>query len=78
MNDAPPPIAKPSPQPRRALGRGLDALLPAAPVSVAGSKDAVQHIELSRIDPNPFQSRRNFDQARLQELSPNIKKHFFF
>jgi len=75
MNDAPPPAEKPSPQPRRALGRGLDALLPTTPVSVAGSKDAVQHIELSRIDPNPFQSRRNFDQDRLQELSQSIKNH---
>ena len=75
MNDAPPPAGKPSPQPRRALGRGLDALLPTTPVSVAGSKDAVQHIELSRIDPNPFQSRRNFDQDRLQELSQSIKNH---
>lgn len=75
MNDAPPPTTKPNPHPRRALGRGLDALLPSAPVPVAGSRDAVQHIDLSRIDPNPYQSRRNFDQERLQELAQSIKNH---
>jgi len=78
MNDAPPPPAeKPSPitPPRRALGRGLDALLPSVPVAVATTREGVQQIELSRIDPNPFQSRRTFDQERLHELSQSIKNH---
>ena len=75
MNDVPPPGGKPSPQPvqRRALGRGLDALLPTVPVAPA--KGSVQHIELSRIDPNPYQSRRSFDQKKLQELAQSIKNH---
>ncbi len=77
MNDTPPPTGKttPSTGKRRALGRGLDALIPSVPVSIAAGKDAVQYIELSRIDQNPYQSRRKFDQARLQELSQSIKNH---
>jgi len=75
MNEEPPsPVGKPSSaNPRRALGRGLDALLPTIPLGSA--KDAVQHIELPKIDPNPYQSRRNFDRERLQELSQSIKNH---
>ena len=57
------------------MGRGLDALLPSVPVAVATTREGVQQIELSRIDPNPFQSRRTFDQERLHELSQSIKNH---
>ena len=40
------PTAKPpaQPGPRRALGRGLDALLPSVPTATA--KEAIQQIEL--------------------------------
>jgi ParB family transcriptional regulator, chromosome partitioning protein len=77
MNEAPPTVGKSiSPNaPRRALGRGLDALLPTAPVAMASPKEGVLQIELSRIDPNPFQSRRHFDQEKLQELSQSIRNH---
>lgn len=75
MNDAPLGSGKPTPQPRRALGKGLDALLPTVRVPVAGNKDGIQMIDLSRIDPNPYQARRHFDHDRLQELSQSIKNH---
>lgn len=58
---------------RRALGRGLEALLPTAPA--APGKDAIQQIELSLIDPNPYQARQNFDQQRLRDLAQSIKSH---
>lgn len=77
MNDIPPAPEKnvPSTGKRRALGRGLDALIPSVPVPSVAGKEAVQYIELSRIDPNPYQSRRKFDQDRLQELAQSIKNH---
>ncbi|MGO9126697.1 MAG: ParB/RepB/Spo0J family partition protein [Terriglobales bacterium] len=82
---------------RRALGRGLDALLPTGPRVVAmgpvaaepepgilpelqaaaGLKrepgDAVVHIKLDQIDENPYQTRRAFDPAALQELADSIR-----
>ena len=57
---------------RRGLGRGLDALLPAAP---APAGEAVRQIELSRIDPNPHQARRNFPAEGLRELADSIRVH---
>src|SRR6266545_4602442 len=65
----------------RALGRGLDALLPPAAPKVpppdpsASQGDSIRQIPVAHIDPNPFQPRRNFDPARLQELAESIKMH---
>jgi ParB family chromosome partitioning protein len=86
---------------RRALGRGLDSLLPAGPRVVAGTAvasatagapepailpelhaaaglkrepgDAVVHIKLDQIDENPYQTRRAFEEAALQELADSIR-----
>jgi ParB family chromosome partitioning protein len=54
---------------RRALGRGLDALIPSAP-GIGG-----QEVEVGRIDPNPDQPRQRFDQAALEDLAASIKEH---
>lgn len=61
----------------RALGRGLDALLPpAAPTSQGAPQgESIRQIPVTHIDPNPFQPRRNFDPVRLQELATSIKLH---
>ena len=91
---------------RRALGRGLDSLLPSGPrlataavpppavmpppapyaVSIQrpaevaelrpnpAAGDAVQQIELDRIDENPYQTRRRFDEAALQQLAESIQE----
>jgi ParB family transcriptional regulator, chromosome partitioning protein len=56
---------------RKALGKGLGALLPdpeEAPGAAAGE------VELSRIDPNPFQPRREFRAAELEELTASIRE----
>ncbi|MBI3540531.1 MAG: ParB/RepB/Spo0J family partition protein, partial [Candidatus Eisenbacteria bacterium] len=61
---------------RKALGRGLEALIPGAAPG-AGVADApqsgVRHIEVGEIGPNPFQPRTRFDDDALQELSASIK-----
>ncbi|MBI2815698.1 MAG: ParB/RepB/Spo0J family partition protein [Acidobacteria bacterium] len=55
----------------KALGRGLEALLPSA----AAPTDSVRHIPISQIDPNPFQARQVFQADRLRELADSIKTH---
>ena len=93
---------------RRALGRGLDSLLPSGPrlataaipapavmptPVVIPTRDETQHsvnaraatpaaphgqevleIALDLIDENPYQTRRSFDEAALQELADSIKE----
>ena len=68
---------------RRALGRGLEALLPsrrADMISVdagqAGPAEATGEpleIELDKIERNPYQTRSNFDPAKLSELAQSIR-----
>lgn len=64
---------------RRALGRGLDALLPASPASSSvASQDASQTAflcPLEKIFPQKGQPRQSFDDERLQELAQSIREH---
>ncbi|HEX4154552.1 MAG TPA: ParB/RepB/Spo0J family partition protein [Acidobacteriaceae bacterium] len=60
---------------RRALGRGLESLLPSRPASsppAAAPTGKPLEIELDRIDRNPFQTRSSFDEAKLAELAASI------
>jgi ParB family chromosome partitioning protein len=68
------------PDKRKALGKGLSALLPsrtsttaAAAAQPAPSRETVAHIPISGIDPNPLQPRTIFDAARIQELANSIE-----
>jgi len=68
-----------------ALGRGLESLIPqkksVAPETekfvVAGSakQDSVFYIETEKIKPNPYQPRREFNQAELQSLADSMKQY---
>lgn len=58
-------------QKRKALGRGLDALLSMDEVQTNGSS-SINEIELAKITVNPNQPRREFDETALQELSDSI------
>src|SRR5690606_11370972 len=56
---------------RRALGRGLRALIPAE-----GPEEVVtQMVPVDRIRPNPYQPRVEMDEAALQELTESIRTH---
>ena len=63
--------------PRRALGKGLGALLPTRPpiqpaLEIPGA--AADHsISIDLIDPNPLQPRRVFHNERLSELAQSIR-----
>lgn len=57
---------------QRRLGRGLEALIGAGqPTSTAASE--LQRIPTSRIRPNPYQPRREFDPTALAELETSIR-----
>lgn len=55
----------------RRLGRGLEALISGAGTPAPASE--LQRIPLSRVRPNPFQPRREFDPAQLKELEASLK-----
>jgi len=59
---------------RRALGKGLDSLIPR--VQVASSAEAEggkpREIPLDAIDPNPFQTRSQVSEEQLGELAASI------
>jgi ParB family chromosome partitioning protein len=56
---------------RKALGRGLSALLSEA----ATAGEELLEIDLDLIDPNPDQPRSSINQARLEELAQSIRNH---
>lgn len=59
---------------KKALGRGLDALLPAAkPVSMPELPE-VQHLLVDSIVPNRYQPRQAFPSQELAELTASLKQ----
>jgi ParB family chromosome partitioning protein len=74
-------MSKPQEAPRRALGKGLTALLPSRPApavaeavpAVTPPPESATHIPIAQIDPNPVQPRRVFEPERLQELANSIR-----
>src|SRR5919112_2902004 len=55
---------------RRALGRGLSALLSDRP---ATTNEEMVEIDLDLIEPNNFQPRTSFDEERLEQLAQSIR-----
>lgn len=55
---------------KRALGRGLGALIPGAEEESSPSE-----VSLDNIIPNPHQPRRSFEQSALEELAQSIAQH---
>ena len=62
--------------PKRALGRGLSALIPQASVPVQGDLPAstgIVRIPVERVLRDPAQPRKTFDEAKLRELAESIR-----
>ncbi|MBN1824593.1 MAG: ParB/RepB/Spo0J family partition protein [Endomicrobiales bacterium] len=59
----------------KALGRGLESLIPVPSVPAAAKGEAVMSVALEKIKPNRFQPRVNFNDEKLKELSESIKQH---
>lgn len=64
---------------RKGLGRGLDSLLPGrtspAPIAMPAPQPSVgtQEVSVDLIDPNPYQTRRQINEASLAELAESIR-----
>lgn len=69
------------PQKKSVLGRGLNALIPKGPrIETKGEESGpvdlgkVASIEVSKVRPNPFQPRSDFDESALDELKRSIQE----
>ncbi|HJH60779.1 MAG TPA: ParB/RepB/Spo0J family partition protein [Bacteroidetes bacterium] len=69
-----------TPNKKRVLGRGLDAILQSQETDITSTDisgsyvaGAVAEIDIDLIEMNPFQPRTDFDEKALQELSESIK-----
>jgi len=64
---------------RKALGRGLESLLPTRPLNqpiampAAQASASTQEIPIDSIDPNPYQTRRRINESALEELAESIR-----
>ncbi len=57
---------------RKALGKGLQSLIPAG-VKEQDFKDKIVELDISFIHPSKYQPRRKFDEEKLKELASSIK-----
>jgi ParB family chromosome partitioning protein len=60
---------------RRALGRGLEALLPVASPAPSYGDKSVFSCPIEKIAPQKGQPRQHFDAERLEELARSIREH---
>jgi ParB family transcriptional regulator, chromosome partitioning protein len=58
---------------KKALGRGLDALLPAIKPASMPELPEVQHLRIDAIVPNRYQPRQTFPPQELAELTASLK-----
>src|SRR5438132_1184872 len=62
----------------RALGRGLEALIPIGPegtAGVVGANGIPEHIDVDQIIASPGQMRKQFPAEALRELADSIRRH---
>lgn len=69
-----------TPNKKRGLGRGLDAILQSPETDITSTDisgnyvaGAIAQIDIDKIETNPFQPRTDFDEAALNELAESIK-----
>jgi len=64
-------------QPKKVLGRGLGALIPQrAPESPHPPPAAgLMQLSIDQIEPNPYQPRRTFNEASIEELARSVREH---
>lgn len=56
---------------RKALGRGLSALIPEPEI---GKEEKIIYVQTEKIRPSPFQPREDFDVRHTEELTQSIKE----
>jgi len=61
-------------QQKKVLGRGLGALIPAKE-STAARGSGLMEVALDQIAPNPYQPRKTFNEASIEELARSVRTH---
>ena len=66
----------------KGLGKGLDVLIPIEELDVSTNTDVTKqtvapdmYVKITKVEPNPNQPRKQFDEDKLQELADSIKRH---
>jgi len=64
---------------KKVLGRGLGALIPSAPAKSEAAPvtnaAGLAHIPIEQIAPNPYQPRKTFNEASIEELARSVREH---
>ncbi|MCU1245244.1 MAG: chromosome segregation DNA-binding protein, partial [Acidobacteria bacterium] len=63
---------------KKVLGRGLGALIPqrAEPAAqTAPSASGLLELAIDQISPNPYQPRKTFNEASIEELARSVREH---
>jgi ParB family chromosome partitioning protein len=64
---------------KKVLGRGLGALIPQRQEAPAPQEShatqGLAEIPISQIQPNPFQPRKTFNEASIEELARSVREH---
>jgi len=64
---------------KKVLGRGLGALIPSAPAkheaAPVTNAAGLAHIPIEQIAPNPYQPRKTFNEASIEELARSVREH---
>jgi ParB family transcriptional regulator, chromosome partitioning protein len=59
---------------KKVLGRGLGALIPGKP-DQPHQAPGLLHVALDQISPNPYQPRKTFNEASIEELARSVREH---
>ena len=59
---------------KKVLGRGLGALIPQKPDAVPPPA-GLAHVPVEQISPNPYQPRKTFNEASIEELARSVREH---
>jgi len=60
--------------PKKALGKGLEALIPRSPAASVDVGEQVVEVDVTKIETNPHQPRKTLDDVKLRQLSESIKE----
>ena len=60
--------------PKKALGKGLEALIPQTVVAPVGNAGGMLEVNVENIEANPHQPRKSFNSERLKQLSESIRE----
>ena len=61
---------------KKVLGRGLGALIPSKHMDlVPAVADGLMQLPLDRIGPSPYQPRKTFNEASIEELARSVREH---